>query len=112
MAKVCVATNLLHGVKISIKDKDGNLHKLALNGSKHQGAIGGWGITENVDDSFIDTWLKKFFDLEFVKRKQIFIGKNRAECETHAKAEEGMKHGLERLTPKDMPKGVEIRSNV
>lgn len=121
MATVSIACNLPHGlfaqlykmvekptgpqgVMTPTAEPDGE--RVHLRGGNHPRAIAGWGLTDNIDASWAEAWMKQNESLAPVKAGLIVVRDNAAKAAATAQDKEGMKNGFEALDPKAMPAGL------
>lgn len=105
---VVVGCKLPNGIILELGKRNTEGHKsVRLRGSNTTRVIGGFGLTD-VSEDFMTAWLKKNARLSFVKRGLIFIQGDQDRATAHALHHSELKTGLEPLTPKDMPKKVEV----
>ena len=79
---------------------------VTLNGSRHKAAVGGFGLTANVDGDFFDAWMQAHKDFKYVKEGMIFAHAKVENVEAQAIDNEAMRTGLEPVDPAKMPKGL------
>ena len=105
---VSVGCKLPSGIHMDMNDPKPHAitRRVTLRGSNASRVVGGFGITENVDKEFVETWLKRNAELPAVKNELIFIMKNSREVSAKAKELAGVKSGMERIDPKNLPKGI------
>lgn len=101
MAKVSVACKLPHGLNVAVDNA-----VVTLLGTNSDSAIGGYGITDNVDKEFMDEWLKRNADHPAVKNELIFINTKNADTKAKAKDLKENKNGLEGLDPDKPAPGI------
>jgi hypothetical protein len=106
--KTCtIGCKLPNGLIIEIgKPGDPNYRQQKLNGKNSALVIGGYGLTENVDEALFDAWAEKNKLLSFMRQGLIFKQKNTDEAKAQAIDTADKRTGLEPLNPKDMPKGL------
>ncbi len=115
-ATVTVACKLVHGLIAQLyKFVDTPTGRMAqadgkpvtLKGGNDKYAVAGWGITENVDRSFMEQWLKDNMDMTAVKDGFIIVRDNREKAVGEAEDKADKKTGLEPLDPDAPPAGIE-----
>ncbi len=111
-AKVSVACALPHGLHLQnykiIDTPQGRMAtevgpRVTLNGSNHPAAVAGFGITEEVDASFMDEWLRANGESDAVKNGLILVRNSAGAAQGEAKSRKGVKSGFEPLDPAKMP---------
>jgi hypothetical protein len=102
MGLVTVGCKLPNGLVAEVGGKE-----VIFNGLNKSNIVGGFGITEEVDDAFWKAWLKQNENMPFVKNGFIFANNNTNSMKAEIKEKEGEKTGLEPLDPTKKPKGVE-----
>jgi len=65
-------------------------------------AIGGYGLTENINKDYFDAWMKEHADQPYVKKELIFALNKTSSAESKAAEYSETKSGLEGL-PQDNP---------
>jgi hypothetical protein len=111
-ATVSVACNLPHGLRIDHAGRN-----VLLNGANHPRAIstdttrsGIWGITHNVDEEWLDDWVKTAMHPAAVNGH--IIKNTPAKIEDHAVATaDAVKTGTDPLNPDAPTPGVEQRDD-
>lgn len=68
--------------------------------------VNGFALTPNVDKAFFEEWMKQNAGHEAVKKGLIFAHGKDANTAAEARDKKGLKSGLERLDPKNLPKGI------
>ncbi len=118
MNTVIVACKIPNGLILEMgAEGSDNYQRVVLNGpnSRHPDSplvktaaevAGGYGLT-TVDEKFMAGWLKKHSWLPAVKNGMVFIQPDLVEAQAKALDTADNRSGLERLNPKDAPKGVE-----
>lgn len=96
MPNITVGCKLPNGLILQLNDKT-----VSLNGFMKGRAIGGYGLTEGVDEAFFNEWIKSHSDMLVVKNELIFKQKNLKEAKSQAKDTADKKSGLEPLDQKD-----------
>ena len=81
--------------------------RVTLKGANSATVVGGYGLTEHVDEALFDAWVKKNSWLEFIKQGLVFKQARADDARAQAADTAEMRSGFERLAPKDFPKGVE-----
>lgn len=94
---VTVGCKLPNGLLIDVGGKV--VHILGANSSN---VIGGYGLTENVDKEFFETWLKEHASQPYVKNELVFAQAKTNSAQSKANENAGIKTGLEGL-PQDKP---------
>ena len=97
---VVVGCKLPHGLIVDL-----NGTSVTLNGANTSHVVGGYGMTYNVDRSFMLAWLDAFKGFEAVKRNLIFIQEKPKSAYANAKEQSDISTGLERIDP-DKPETV------
>jgi hypothetical protein len=97
MATITVGCKLPNGLDMRIGDTIVSL-KGFMRGAN---IIGGYGITENVDEAFFDEWLKRHAHLKVVQDVLVFKQPNIKEAAAQAKDTAKKKSGLEQIDPKE-----------
>ncbi len=105
-ATVVVGCKLPHGYTCELgRPGEEKYTRVKLKGANDSKIIGGYGLTD-VDESFMAAWMKKHSRLTPVVKNLIFIQSDLSRAQAHAIDNADRKTGLEKLTPKDLPKGV------
>jgi len=78
-----------------------------LKGSNSAIVVGGFGITEGVDEATFDAWYERHKLLPWARQDLVFKMKNTTEAQARALDHSEQKNGLERLSPDKLPSGVE-----
>lgn len=81
--------------------------RVEIKGANAANVIGGHGITENVDKSFMDAWLAKHADLDIVKGGHLFIHAKTNSVVAEATEKADHVTGLEPLDPNKKPANIE-----
>jgi hypothetical protein len=89
---------------------DGN--SFAQNVGPQSQIAGGFAITHGVPKAFWEEWLDQNKHADYVVNGMIFAHAEAASTVAHAKDNEGEKSGLERLDPKNLPKGLSSSDEV
>lgn len=79
-----------------------------LKGSNDSRVIGGFGITEGVDEANFATWLKKHAFMPAVKNSLIFVHSTVESARDIALERKDVKHGFEPMNPQTPPKGITV----
>lgn len=79
----------------------------AQNKGPYQQISSGYAMTPGIPKAFWDEWLEQNKDAAFVKNGMLFAHAETASTMAEAKEREKEKSGLERLDPKNLPKGIE-----
>lgn len=91
-------------MELGLRD-DPDYVSIGLKGISHMRIAGAqWGVTEGVPKDFWDKWSASKKDFKFIKGGFIFAQSDAKEARAQAKAMDGLKTGLERLVPKNLPK--------
>ncbi|NPT59097.1 hypothetical protein [Paraburkholderia elongata] len=77
------------------------------NKGPHQQINCGYAITHGIPKAFWDEWLEQNRESAFVVNGMLFAHAETASTMAEAKEKEKEKSGLERLDPKNLPKGIE-----
>ena len=101
MALISVGCKLPNGLHLDHGGK-----RVTLNGSNASVVIGGHGITEGIDESFFEAWLKAHEDFQPVKSGLIFAHGKKANVEAEAKEKTKNKSGFEGLNPDAPSPGI------
>lgn len=107
-ARISIGCKLPNGImlQMGIPDTEG-YREIKLKGANEATVVGGFGITENVDEALFDAWYASHKTLPWAKQGLVFKAKNRAEAEARAVDNTEQKSGFERLSPDKLPKGLE-----
>jgi hypothetical protein len=84
----------------------------AQNQGPHQQIVGGYAITHGIPRAFWDEWLDQNKELDMVKNKMIFAHSEAASVTSRATDQAELKSNIERLDPKNLPKGVQESSDM
>lgn len=79
----------------------------AQNQGPHQQIVGGYAITHGIPKAFWDEWLEQNQDLDMVKNKMIFAHAEAASVTSKATDQDEIKSNIERLDPKNLPRGLQ-----
>lgn len=79
-------------------------------GPRHQ-VVGGFALTYGVRKDYWDEWRTQNADLPAVRNGLVFAYENREKAIDAAKERKGIKTGLERVNPHDLPK-IDARFNL
>lgn len=103
MPNVTVGCKLPHGLVIRLNNTK---TQVTLNGANTGTVVGLDGKVQRgtcgftqVDESFINSWLKAYADTVMVKKGLIFISKNQKEAEAEANDKSSIKTGFEPTDP-------------
>ena len=97
--KITVGCKLPNGLLLDVGGKT-----VTLNGfMKGSNIIGGYGITENVDEELFDAWMLANKEMSVVKKGLIFKQKNPKEAAAQASDTKENKSGLEQIDPDKEP---------
>lgn len=115
MPKVTVGCKLPHGINADIYDPSSLAQgqtpalkqRVTLLGSNSDNAIGGFGITENVDESFMTDWLEQNKSAPYVKSGLIFVVEDVNSARAMASGMADMPNGFEGVNPDKPGDGVE-----
>jgi hypothetical protein len=66
--------------------------------------VGGYALTRGVPKDLWDTWYEQNLELDAVQRNLIFAYESSDKTKDAAKDHKGIKTGLERINPNDLPK--------
>lgn len=102
MATVTIGCKLPHGLHL---DVDGT--RVTLLGTNAANVIGGYGITEGVDESFFKKWLAQNKDSAAVKNELVFAHEKPDNTKAQAKANAKNRNGFEGVDPNKPAPGVE-----
>lgn len=114
---VTVACKLTHGLIAQLyKFVDTPTGRMAqpmgapvtLKGGNDKDAVCGWGITKDVDRSFMEQWLKDNLDMTAVKDGFIIVRDTVDKAAGEATDKADKKTGLEPLDPEAPPPGIEV----
>lgn len=108
---VTVGCKLPNGIHMDFHTPGKPLRRFTLRGSNASRVVGGFGITHDVPKDFFDEWMKVNAELPAVKNGFIFAMKDKESVESRAKEMAKEKTGLERLDPKQTPKGIKVLSD-
>lgn len=105
---VVVGCKLPNGLIIEVGSPgEDNYWRVQLKGSNAANIIGGYGITENVDEDNFAKWLKKHAFMPAVKNGLIFVHGTVESARDIALERKDLKHGFEAVDPSKPPKGIE-----
>jgi hypothetical protein len=104
---VTVAAKLPNGVHLDLQKDNGQRTRVTLNGFNHSDAVGGFGMTHNVNAAFFAEWLEKNKSLDMVKNGLIFAHAEVKSVVDVALNSEDLKSGLEPLNPDKPAPGIE-----
>jgi hypothetical protein len=79
----------------------------AQNRGPHQQLHSGYAITSGIPKAFWDEWLEQNKEADYVVNGMLFAHAETASTMSEAREKEKEKSGLERLDPKNLPKGIE-----
>jgi len=77
------------------------------NKGPHQQINSGYSMTPGIPKAFWDDWLEQNKEADYVVNGLIFAHAETASTMAEAREKEKEKSGLERLDPKNLPKGIE-----
>jgi hypothetical protein len=77
------------------------------NKGPHQQLNFGYAITSGIPKAFWDEWLEQNKEADYVANGMLFAHAETASTMSEAREKEKEKSGLERLDPKNLPKGIE-----
>lgn len=104
MPNVTVGCKLPHGLIIRLNSNSKT--QVTLNGANSGTVVGLDGKVQRgtcgftqVDETFINAWLKAYADTVMVKKGLIFISKNQKEAQAQADDKENIKTGFEPTDP-------------
>lgn len=110
---------LFGGGSRSVKQFHPTEHAHTLAGPSHpQNAapkaliVNGYALTPNIPADFWEAWLQQYHEHPAVKNKMIFAYANEADVREEAKDNEKLRSGLERLDPKNLPRGLKPETKV
>lgn len=108
-ATVTVCCKLVNGFLMEMGTRESDDYvSIGLKGISHMRIVGAeWGITEGVDKAFWDAWREKHKKFKYIRGGFIFAQEDTKDAVAQAKEMAGLKTGLERLNPKNLPKGLE-----
>lgn len=98
MATCTVGCKHPHGLILELGDGD-DKKSVEIVGANSALVIGGYGLTENVDRSFMDAWLIAFKANPLVKNGLVFIQEKTSNATAQAKDQAKIKSGLEPIEP-------------
>lgn len=103
---VTVYCKMPNGFLIELGHRDDpDYISIGLKGISHMKIAGAqWGITQGVRKDVWERWKALKKDFKMIKGGFIFAEDDKADAADKAKALDGLKTGLERLKPKDLPK--------
>lgn len=100
---VTVGCKLPNGLVVEIEG-----YTVTLNGANSSNVIGGYGLTEGVDKTAFDKWLKAHANQPYVKNELVFAQAKTNSAQDKAQENASVKTGLEGL-PQDKPApGIEV----
>lgn len=102
MSKVTVGCKLPTGITIKV-----DAVSVILNGTNSSNVIGGYGLTQNVDKTFMEEWLERNKGIAMVRKGFVFIQKNEKEAVAKAKDNAENDNGMEAMDPEKPGKGLE-----
>lgn len=102
-AKIIVGCKLPHGLHL---DTPG-LERITLAGGNDPSAVGGYGITNDVDRSVFEAWVKANSQHPALKNNQIFIANDYNSARDNALEQAKIPTGFEGIDPNDLPPGIE-----
>lgn len=92
-------------MEIGTNRDDPDYRSIGLKGISHMRIAGAeWGITEGVPKDFWDAWRESKKHFKMIKGGFIFAQDSKKEAIAVASSMSGLKTGLEKLKPKDLPK--------
>lgn len=86
----------------------GNSYEKTLN--PLHGDTFGYALTHNIPKAFWDAWYDQHKAADFIKNGMIFSHSDTASVKSHTRENESLQSGLERLDPKNLPKGRKMPS--
>lgn len=105
MAKISVACKLPNGYVAEHGDVS-----VEFAGANSPGAIGGFGITQGVDEAWFNAWWTANIDTPLVKNEIIFAN-TPAKVADEATEKKSVKTGLEPVDPDKPGEGIEKRKD-
>lgn len=107
MSTCTVGCKVPNGLILEIGERGTDTYKqVVLRGQSAGNIVGGFGLTENVDENAFDRWLETNKALPWAKQGLVFKMRNTTEASARALDHSEQKTGLERLTPDKLPGGV------
>lgn len=104
---VVIGCKLPNGLIIEVGSPGAdNYWRHQLKGSNDARIIGGFGITENVDQENFARWLKAHAFMPAVKNGLIFVHDTVESARDIALERKDVKHGFEAVDPSKPPKGI------
>lgn len=105
---VTVCCKMPNGFLMELGNRDDPDYRCyGLKGISHMRVAGAeWGITTGIPKDFWEVWRESKKQFKMIKGGFIFAQANQADAKAQAKEMEGLKTGLERLTPKNLPKSM------
>ena len=103
---VIVGCKLPNGIHLDLREHGKPLKRVSLRGANAANVIGGYGITENVPEDFINRWLEVNSEHPAVVNGLIFAQKNFASAKSEAHEKRELKHGIEPLDPQKPGKDI------
>lgn len=105
---VTVCCKYPNGFTMELGNRDDPEYRTyTLRGISHMRIAGAeWGITEGIPKDFWEAWKTAKKDFKFIKGGFIFAQDKAIDAKAAAKEMAGVKTGLERLKPKDLPKNM------
>ncbi|KAA0089357.1 hypothetical protein CIW54_07790 [Paraburkholderia sp. T12-10] len=79
----------------------------AQNQGPHQQIVGGFAITHDVPKAFWDEWYEANKNSDYIKNEMIFAHAEAASVTSRATDMKDVKSNIERLDPKNLPRGVQ-----
>ncbi len=105
---VVVGCKLPNGLVLELGSRGSpNYKTVTIKGANSALVVGGYGLTD-VDGEFMAAWLKKHAWLPAVRNGAIFLQSDMANASAQASDTSQLVTGLERLDPKNAPKGIEV----
>lgn len=106
MSLVTVGCKLPAGILMQLGHGEAK-KTVKLNGVNAAKVIGGFGLTDNVDEAFFDEWVRVNGELKFLKAGHVFKMPSVGEATARAMDYEKLRSGMEPLDPNKTPRGVE-----
>jgi hypothetical protein len=79
----------------------------AQNQGPHQQIVGGYAITHGIPKAFWDEWLEQNKGADYIKNQMIFAHEQASSVTSKATDQAEIQSNVERLDPKNLPKGLE-----
>lgn len=104
---ISVGNKLPSGLTVTHGPKDGPVQTVFLKGANDEGAIAGFGITNDVDRDWFKSWTEAHPDFPPVKNGSIFAVEANKARDAARERKSDVKTGLEGLNPDAPAPGIE-----